>query len=131
MQSRWVIAMANAVDSSTPIAMRPAVRAASAAPIPPGTGTRPERTAADVFTRLGDAISGVDREAAYATGMKQRADIDQSRAQTDAAMELARQRRLEAEREELTKAALQRVQQRLESRAAGSAARFWDRAAAT
>ena len=34
-----MIALANAVDSSTPIAFRPAVRTASAAPIPPGTGT--------------------------------------------------------------------------------------------
>ena len=34
MESRWVIATANAVDLSTPTAIRPAARAASAAPMP-------------------------------------------------------------------------------------------------
>src|SRR5215218_4488750 len=42
---------ANAVDSSTPIVIRPAERAASAAPIPPGTGIRLERTEAAVLTK--------------------------------------------------------------------------------
>ena len=42
-----VRATAKAVDSSTPIAIRPAEMAASAAPIPPGTGINPARTAAE------------------------------------------------------------------------------------
>jgi hypothetical protein len=36
--------MAKAVDSSTPTAIRPAERLASAAPMPPGTGMRLEAT---------------------------------------------------------------------------------------
>jgi len=37
---------------STPIAMRPAERLASAAPIPPGVGIRLERTEAAVLTKM-------------------------------------------------------------------------------
>jgi len=51
VHSLWVNAIANAVDSSTPTAVRPAVRAASAAPIPPGTGMRLAKAEADVTGR--------------------------------------------------------------------------------
>ena len=48
MQKRSVSAIANAVVSSTPTAIRAAVRLASAAPMPPGAGIRLESTDADV-----------------------------------------------------------------------------------
>jgi hypothetical protein len=45
------MATANAVDSSTPIAISPAARAASAGPMPPGEGITLERIAAEVLTK--------------------------------------------------------------------------------
>ncbi len=63
MHRRFVSAMANAVDSSTPTAIRPAAVVASAAPMPPGTGIRPDRTPAAVFT---NTTSARDRSAPYA-----------------------------------------------------------------
>lgn len=59
----------------------------------------------DVVQNLGDALAGVDREAAYRKGMAERADIDQTEAQTEAAMQLARDRRMDAEKKERQRAA--------------------------
>lgn len=67
-------------------------------------------TAADVATRLGDAIAGVDRTTQFYKGAKLAGDIDQTRAQTEASMALARQRRLAAEQAELTKRAVESAQ---------------------
>jgi hypothetical protein len=46
-----VIAQANAVDSSTPIAISPAAIAASAGPMPPGDGITLDRMAAELLTK--------------------------------------------------------------------------------
>jgi hypothetical protein len=46
----WVRAIGKADESSTPTATRPAVRPASAAPTPPGTGIRPANALAPMFT---------------------------------------------------------------------------------
>lgn len=75
--------------------------------------------AMDVLGGLGDAIAGVDRDAAYRTGMKQRADIDATEAQAEAAMALAMERRRNAEMVELEKAARERF-------AAAAARPDWD-----
>lgn len=63
----------------------------------------------DVLGSLGDAIAGVDRDAAYRTGMQQRATFDNTEAQAEAAMALAMQRRQQAEMEEQIKQWRQRV----------------------
>lgn len=60
---------------------------------------------ADVMQSLGDALSGTDREAAYRKGMAERADIDATEAQTEAALQLARDRRNDAEKKERQRAA--------------------------
>ena len=52
MQRRCVRAIANAVELSTPIEMRPAERAASAAPMPPGTGITLDSTDAEVLMKI-------------------------------------------------------------------------------
>lgn len=70
-------------------------------------------TAADVATRLGDAIAGVDRTSAYMKGAKLSGDIDQTRAQTEASLSLARQRRIASEQAELEKRAVESLQQSL------------------
>lgn len=59
----------------------------------------------DVVQGLGDALSGTDRAGAYRKGVAERANIDHTEAQTDAAMALARDRRLDAEKKERQKAA--------------------------
>lgn len=59
----------------------------------------------DVLQNFGDAIAGVDREAAYRKGMAERADIDATEAATQASLELARERRLNAEEKERQRAA--------------------------
>jgi hypothetical protein len=51
VQRRCVNAIANAVESTTPIATSPAVRLASAVPTPPGEGMRLENADAAVLTR--------------------------------------------------------------------------------
>lgn len=68
--------------------------------------------AREVVQRLGDALAGVDREAAYRKGMAERADIDQTEAQTDAALALARDRRLDAEKKERQRAAEEEIRRR-------------------
>jgi hypothetical protein len=61
--------------------------------------------AREVFQSLADAISGTDREAAYRKGVAERSDIDYTQAQTEAAMQLARDRRLGNEEKERMAAA--------------------------
>src|SRR5882672_2316804 len=53
--------------------------------------------ARDVVQSLGDALAGVDRNAEYLKGQQIGADVDEKRAQTEAAMANARQKRVEAE----------------------------------
>src|SRR3972149_730368 len=65
----------------------------------------------NVMQSLGDAISGVDREGAYRKGMAERADIDQTEAQTEAAMALARDRQLDSEKKERERAAAQALRE--------------------
>ena len=65
---------------------------------------------ADVVRNLGDAVAGVDRNKAYIEGQQARADYDETQAQTDYAMEQARVRRLEAEKEEVAKRARERFE---------------------
>jgi hypothetical protein len=60
---------------------------------------------ADVMQSFGDALSGTDREAAYRKGMSERATIDHTEAQTEAALQLARERRFQAEKLERQRAA--------------------------
>lgn len=67
----------------------------------------------EVMQSLGDAISGTDREAAYRKGMGERADIDYTEAQTEAALQLARDRRLEAEKKERQRAAEELLREQL------------------
>jgi hypothetical protein len=62
------------------------------------------------MTRLGDAFTGTDRTGAYIEGQQKRAAYDETRAQTDAAMELAKQRRIEAEIKEIERLQRDRVQ---------------------
>ncbi len=50
VKSRCVNVAATATDSGTPAAVSPAMSPASAAPMPPGTGTRRPMTHASEFT---------------------------------------------------------------------------------
>lgn len=65
----------------------------------------------DILQNLGDAVAGVDREAAFMEGQQARSEIDYTRSQTDAAIELARQRRAQAERELMINEARARVRE--------------------
>lgn len=64
----------------------------------------------NVLSDLGDAIAGVDRDAAFQSGQLKRAQVDSTEAQADAAMALAMQRRAQAEQEEMAKEARQRFE---------------------
>lgn len=61
-------------------------------------------SARDVVQSLGDALAGVNRNNEYLKGEQLGADVDEKRAQTEAAMTLARQHRIEAEISEAKKA---------------------------
>ena len=63
MKSRWVTTVAVAISVGIPNAVSPATIAASVTPIPPGTGTRPARNDAEVFTKT---ISPSERLPPYA-----------------------------------------------------------------
>jgi hypothetical protein len=74
--------------------------------------------AGDVFQRIGDALAGVDPNAQYLQGRKLGAEeqyieagTGERKSQTEAAMELARQRRVENEIKENQKAANDRLEQ--------------------
>jgi hypothetical protein len=54
-------------------------------------------TAHDVVQSLGDALAGVDRNAQFLKGQELGATIDEKRSSTEAAMALAKQRRIDAE----------------------------------
>lgn len=69
--------------------------------------------APEVVQSLADAIGGVDREAMYRKGMAERADIDLTQAQTEAAIQLARDRRLDAQRKEREDAAREALREQL------------------
>lgn len=69
--------------------------------------------APEVLQSLADAIGGVDREGMYRKGMAERADIDLTQAQTDAALQLARDRRLDAQRKEREAAAQEALREQL------------------
>jgi hypothetical protein len=68
--------------------------------------------ALEIVQRLGDALAGIDREAAYRKGMAERADIDQTEAQATAALALARDRQLDAEKKERERAAAEEIRRR-------------------
>lgn len=53
----------------------------------------------EILERLGDAITGTDRQGATLQGRQARSELDQRRARTQAAMEQAAVRRAQAERE--------------------------------
>lgn len=76
--------------------------------------------APEVLQSLADAIGGVDREAAYRKGMAERSDIDLTQAQTDAALQMARDRRLDAERKERAAAAEEALREQLANLPPGS-----------
>ena len=65
-------------------------------------------SARDVVQGLGDALAGVNRNNEFLKGEQIGADVNEKRAQTEAAMGLARQRRIEAE---VTEAKKQRQDQ--------------------
>ncbi len=63
----------------------------------------------DTLTRLGDAIAGVDRQGAYLSGLETRGKLDYQRTATEAALELARQRRADTVRAQLENQAIQQL----------------------
>src|SRR5688500_11854463 len=69
--------------------------------------------APEVLQSLADAIGGVDREGMYRKGMAERADIDHTQAQTEAAIQLARDRRLDAQEKERIAAAQEELREQL------------------
>jgi hypothetical protein len=84
----------------------------------PGFFRNAGQTLGGVATRIGDAIAGVDRTGAHQAGQQQFYELedaslqpDLTRAQTDAAMELANERREEAKIREQIRQARERVRQ--------------------
>jgi hypothetical protein len=69
--------------------------------------------APQVLQSLADAIGGVDREGMYRKGMAERADIDATEAQTEAAIQLARDRRLDAQEKERVAAAQEELREQI------------------
>lgn len=63
----------------------------------------------DIVGNLGDAIAGVDRTGMFIQGQQARADLDKTTADTEAAMELAAQRRIDAELTEIERDTRKRV----------------------